>query len=128
VLNITIDKRSPFIHHPQKWEGFSYDTKRTDLSRSTSTLASHSPPPHLYAFNVQNPMPAFPLPLRSGDTEPIINLQELFNQIYDIASYDLKIDYRNWEVIPALSEADTIWADGLLRDRDCEIDLASSHF
>lgn len=75
------------------------------------------PKADLYAFNVQNIMPAFPLPLRSGDTEPIINLQELFNQIYDIASYDLKIDYRNWEVIPALSEADTIWADDLLRDR-----------
>lgn len=71
----------------------------------------------LYAFNLQNPMPAFPLPLRSGDTEPVINLQELFTQIYDIASYDLKIDYRNWEVIPALSEADTIWADAWLRDR-----------
>ena len=24
---------------------------------------------------------------------------------------------RNWEVIPALSEADTIWADAWLRDR-----------
>ncbi|MEG5040133.1 MULTISPECIES: DUF4058 family protein [unclassified Microcoleus] len=71
----------------------------------------------LYAFNVQNPLPAFPLPLRSGDTEPVINLQELFTQIYDIASYDLKIDYRNWEVIPPLSEADTIWADAWLRDR-----------
>ncbi|MDQ2096323.1 MAG: hypothetical protein QQW96_01550 [Tychonema bourrellyi B0820] len=54
-MNITINKRSPsdlinqerspFIHHPQKWEGFSYDTKTIDLSRSTSTLASHSPPP-----------------------------------------------------------------------------------
>ncbi|TAG91024.1 MAG: DUF4058 family protein [Oscillatoriales cyanobacterium] len=75
------------------------------------------PKADLYAFNVQNSMPAIPLPLRSGDIEPIINLQELFTQIYDIASYDLKIDYRNWEVIPALSEADTIWADGLLRDR-----------
>lgn len=71
----------------------------------------------LYAFNVQNPMPAFPLPLRSGDTEPVINLQELFTEIYDVGSYDLKIDYRNWEVIPPLSEADTIWANALLRDR-----------
>ncbi|NJK74822.1 MAG: DUF4058 family protein [Richelia sp. CSU_2_1] len=71
----------------------------------------------LYAFNVQDPMPAFPLPLRSGDTEPIINLQELFTEIYDVGSYDLKIDYRNWEVIPALSETDTIWANDLLRDR-----------
>jgi hypothetical protein len=71
----------------------------------------------LYAFNVQNPIPAFPLPLRSPDPEPIINLQELFTEIYDVGSYDLKIDYRNWEVIPALSEADTIWANALLRDR-----------
>ncbi|MEG5140867.1 MULTISPECIES: DUF4058 family protein [unclassified Microcoleus] len=78
---------------------------------------NHRPFADLYAFNVQNPMPAFPLPLRSGDTEPTINLQELFTQIYDIASYDLKIDYRNWEVIPPLSEADTIWTDAWLRDR-----------
>lgn len=71
----------------------------------------------LYAFNLQNPMPAFPVPLRSDDTEPIVNLQELFTEIYDVGSYDLKIDYRNWEVLPALSEADTIWANDLLRDR-----------
>ncbi|MEG4345894.1 DUF4058 family protein [Microcoleus sp. A003_D6] len=78
---------------------------------------NHRPFADLYAFNLQNPLPAFPLPLRAGDTEPIINLQEIFTQIYDIASYDMKIDYRNWEVIPPLSEADTIWADAWLRDR-----------
>ena len=44
-------ERSPFIHHPQKWEGFSYDTKTTDISRSTSTLVHNSPPPQLSAVN-----------------------------------------------------------------------------
>jgi hypothetical protein len=44
----------------------------------------------LYAFNLQDIIPSFPLPLRSGDTEPIIDLQTLLNQVYDIYGYDLK--------------------------------------
>jgi hypothetical protein len=107
-----------------------YEEKREEILGSRTHLieidshysvlvcrGNRRPRADLYAFNLQNPMPAFPLPLRSGDTEPVINLQELFTQIYEIANYDLKIDYRNWEVIPALSEADTIWADAWLRDR-----------
>ena len=47
----------------------------------------------LYAFNLQDVIPSFPLPLRSGDTEPIIDLQALLNQVYDIYGYDLVVDY-----------------------------------
>jgi Protein of unknown function (DUF4058) len=47
----------------------------------------------LYAFNIQDLIPLFPLPLRSGDTEPIINLHALLNDIYDVSGYDLVIDY-----------------------------------
>ncbi len=37
----------------------------------------------LYGFNLQEPIPAFPLPLREGESEPIVNLQELLGDIYD---------------------------------------------
>lgn len=46
----------------------------------------------LYAFNLQDIIPSFALPLRSGDTEPIIDLQTLLNQVYDIYGYDLVVD------------------------------------
>ncbi|AFZ24916.1 hypothetical protein Cylst_2719 [Cylindrospermum stagnale PCC 7417] len=70
----------------------------------------------LYAFNLPDVIPAFPLPLRSGDSEPVIDLQALLNQVYDIYDYDLVVDYSQ-EAVPALSEADAVWADALLREK-----------
>jgi Protein of unknown function (DUF4058) len=70
----------------------------------------------LYAFNLQDIIPAFPLPLRAEDTEPVIDLQALLSEIYEIASYDLVMDYSR-ESVPQLSESDAVWADALLRDK-----------
>ncbi|MCP2729550.1 DUF4058 family protein [Limnofasciculus baicalensis] len=70
----------------------------------------------LYAFNLQNAIPSFPLPLQEGDPEPLVDLQSLLNGLYDRAGYDLVIDYSQ-EPLPALSEADTAWADGVLREQ-----------
>ncbi len=70
----------------------------------------------LYAFNIQNQIPEFPLPLRPEDTEPIIDLQALLNNIYDVGSYDLKIDYSQ-KPVPELSENDATWADNWLRQQ-----------
>ena len=71
----------------------------------------------LYAFNLQDVIPNFPLPLRSGDTEPVINLQALLNEVYDVSGYDLVVDYSQ-DAVPALSEQDAVWADVLLRENE----------
>ncbi|RUR85117.1 DUF4058 family protein [Chlorogloeopsis fritschii PCC 9212] len=70
----------------------------------------------LYAFNLQDAIPNFPLPLRSGDNEPVIDLQALLNEVYDVSGYDLVVDYSQ-EAVPALSEQDAVWADALLREK-----------
>ncbi|MGH2350414.1 MAG: DUF4058 family protein, partial [Chloroflexota bacterium] len=70
------------------------------------------PRAHLYPFGVRDPIPVFPLPLRSDDAEPSVDLQALLNQVYDRASYDLRIDYRGAPVPPLQEEA--LWADELL--------------
>jgi hypothetical protein len=70
----------------------------------------------LYAFNLQEVIPAFPLPLRRGDTEPVIDLQALLGEIYEIASYDFVMDYSR-ESVPPLLESDAVWADTLLREK-----------
>ncbi len=74
------------------------------------------PQAELYVFNLQDVIPSFPLPLRKGDTEPIVDLQSLLNGVYDRASYDLVIDYSK-EPLPSLSETDAAWADALLREQ-----------
>jgi len=70
----------------------------------------------LYLFSLPDMIPQFPLPLRAGDAEPIVDLQELLNRVYDRAAYDFRIDYT---AAPrtALSETDAAGADVFLRER-----------
>lgn len=92
---------------------------QNDISSNYRILVSRSeyrPKADLYAFNLQNSIPAFSLPLREDDSEPIIDLQTLINELYDRASYDLIIDYCQ-EPVPALSEENAAWTDVLLREK-----------
>ncbi|MGI2908698.1 DUF4058 family protein [Tolypothrix sp. VBCCA 56010] len=70
----------------------------------------------LYAFNLPDIIPTFPLPLRTVDTEPVIDLQALLNEVYDLYGYDLVVDYSQ-EPVPPLSEKDAVWVDELLREK-----------
>jgi hypothetical protein len=74
------------------------------------------PQADLYAFNLQSIIPPFPLPLREHDSEPLVDLQSLLAGIYDRASYDLVIDYRQ-DPVPPLSEEDAAWANTLLQEQ-----------
>ncbi|MBK8431789.1 MAG: DUF4058 family protein [Chloroflexi bacterium] len=67
----------------------------------------------LYAFNLANPIPAFPLPLLPQDTEPLIPLNEVLHALYGRARFDLRIDYRQ-PPIPPLTPAQAEWASQLL--------------
>ncbi|WP_366510719.1 DUF4058 family protein [Moorena sp. SIO3F7] len=75
------------------------------------------PQADLYGFNLPDTIPSFPLPLKSGDTEPLVDLQLLLSNIYDQASYDLLIDY-NQEPLPQLSEEDGDWVNTWLTERE----------
>ncbi|MBI3359824.1 MAG: DUF4058 family protein [Chloroflexi bacterium] len=70
----------------------------------------------LYAFNVRDPFPRFPLPLQKGDAEPIVDLKPLLDTLYDKASYDLRVDYTK-PPTPPLADADLEWAAEVLRRR-----------
>ncbi len=70
----------------------------------------------LYGFNLPEAIPPFPLPLKPGDSEPLIDLQLLLQNVYDQASYDLLIDY-NQEPVPSLSEEEQVWVDRWLKEQ-----------
>lgn len=70
----------------------------------------------LYPFNLQDQIPAFYLPLKPSDTEPILDLQHLLNEVYDQAGYDLRIDYTQ-PTVTTLSRENSVWADALLREK-----------
>ncbi len=70
----------------------------------------------LYLFNLADVIPSFPIPLRRGDVEPLLDLQTLINDVYDRGAYDYVIDY-NSETVPQLSESEAVWVDNLLRGK-----------
>lgn len=76
--------------------------------------ASRRPKADLYAFNLQHPIPSFPLPLRENDIEPLLDIQTLIDQLYDKGNYDLVIDYTN-EPVPPLQLEQATWLDEILR-------------
>lgn len=94
-------------------------TLNNDIQTNYRVLVSredHRPRADLYAFNLRQPIPSFPLPLRPEDVEPVVDLQELLNEVYDRAGYDYGIDYTT-EPVPPLSEKDSVWASALLEQR-----------
>ncbi|MDY7014919.1 MAG: DUF4058 family protein, partial [Cyanobacteriota bacterium] len=78
------------------------------------------PRAELYAFNLYDALPAFPLPLRSEDVEPQINLQQLLAALYDRAGYDYRINY-DLDPVPPLAEAEASWAKERLQHSKFEI-------
>lgn len=76
----------------------------------------HRPQADLYAFNLRDTIPSFPLPLKSGDREPFVDLQVLLNNVYDQASYDLAIDYTQEPISPLVAD-DQVWVNTLLTEQ-----------
>lgn len=70
----------------------------------------------LFPFSIRQPIPAFHLPLRAGDEEPIIDLGALLHDLYDRARYDLRIDYKA-DPNPPLPEEDAAWVEARLREQ-----------
>jgi Uma2 family endonuclease len=78
--------------------------------------ATTRPKADLFAFNLPNPIPAFLLPLREDDTEPLLDIQTLISEIYDEGNYDLVIDY-NQEAVPAMSAENIAWVNAVLKEK-----------
>ena len=77
--------------------------------------ASRRPRGDLLPFTVRQVIPAFRLPLQRGDEEPQVELNALLHDLYEHASYDLRVNYRA-EADPSLEGEDAAWVDALLRE------------
>jgi hypothetical protein len=59
------------------------------------------PQADLYAFNLPDEIPCFQLPLKPDDQQPVVDLKNLLDQVYERAGYDMVIDYKR-EAIPPI--------------------------
>ena len=74
------------------------------------------PRAHLLPFSVRDHVPPVPVPLRKGEEEPTVEVGEVLGALYDRASYDLRVDYRQ-APDPSLSTSDAAWAEARLAGR-----------
>jgi hypothetical protein len=91
-----------------------------DIKSDYRILVSRSqlrPKAELYPFNLLEAIPAFFLPLQKGDIEPLVNLQNVIQDLFDRAGLDLAIDY-NSEAVPPIQEPDLNWVNDLLKEQD----------
>ncbi len=71
------------------------------------------PQAELYGFNLPEPIPTFPMPLKGQDQGPIVDLNELLQTVYDQGSFDLAIDYSQ-DPVPPVPPDDADWLSGIL--------------
>ena len=76
--------------------------------------ANERPAAARYPFDLQDSMPCFPLPLNKEDSEPVIDLAALQEQVYSEAALELAIDYTLLSD-PALQPEDPAWVKTLGR-------------
>jgi hypothetical protein len=69
-----------------------------------------------YRVPLRERLPTIRIPLRESDTDVPLDLQALVEACYRKGAYDDDIDYKD-DPIPPLDEADTRWADELLRKK-----------
>jgi len=70
----------------------------------------------LYPFSVRQTIPAFTLPLLPGDKEPQVELNTILHDLYERASFDLRLDYTK-SPVPPLADEDAEWAKSLITNR-----------
>lgn len=88
---------------------------RTDATyRILVSRSEQRPIADLYAVMLDQPLPDIPIPLKSGEPEPVLALQAVFDQLYDRARYATRIDYRQPLPPPKLSEAQQEWLNTVL--------------
>ncbi|MDB9315359.1 DUF4058 family protein [Spirulina sp. CS-785/01] len=121
----TGEGRDTYLTKRQKILGSSTNLIEIDLLRQGEPMPMINPPSlthyrvlvsdftqrpkaDLYAFNVQQSLPQFTVPLRSEDPWPTLDLQAILNQVYDRGGYDYVVDYQP-DPIPPLSATDTAW-------------------
>lgn len=82
--------------------------------RIVVSRSEQRPQADLYGFNLAEPIPSLPLPLKPGEAEPTVDLQMVVAGVGERAGYNERLDYRQSVPPPALSKLDQQWVDSLL--------------
>ena len=75
---------------------------------------AHTGKTDVWSMQLQAVWPNLPVPLRLPDDDVILNLGDVFRDVYDEAAYDLSVNYQQAAPPPAFSDEDKAWVQTLL--------------
>lgn len=70
----------------------------------------------VYPWRMAESMPTIPIPLLDGDADITLNLQSVFDGVYDRVGYDYSLNY-DLPLAPPADEETQAWVDGILANR-----------
>lgn len=70
------------------------------------------PKADVYAWFLQQAMPEIPIPLKPGEPDVRVDLQQVFNTVYDRAKYQLSLNY-GADLRPPLNQEESKWRERL---------------
>jgi hypothetical protein len=76
--------------------------------------AGRRPITEIWPVRLQNRLPEVPVPLLKGDSDAVLDLQKVLENVYDSLRYDLEIDYRRSPDVP-FTKTQAARASGYLR-------------
>lgn len=68
----------------------------------------------VFRWTLRQPLPAIPIPLKKGEPEVQVDLQQVFSTVYERARYQLSVDYAAPLDTP-LSQSDAEWVQSLVQ-------------
>jgi len=71
------------------------------------------PSADVYLFSIRQEIPSLPIPLRPGEEEPLLPLNDILHKLYDQGGYDLITHYQT-PLDPPLSAEDESWVRQLV--------------
>jgi hypothetical protein len=66
------------------------------------------PKADIYLFGIRDKIPDFPIPLLAGESEPVLPLNQILHDLYNVVGYDLAINYQQ-SIKPPLPEKEAQW-------------------
>ena len=78
--------------------------------------AEMRPKGELWGIRLRHRLPTISIPLKAGDDDAQLNLQEVFTSVYDRAGFDLILNYRE-APDPPLDDRQAAWVDQWLKKK-----------
>jgi hypothetical protein len=85
----------------------------------TISRSERRPNASMYAFNIQDPLPSIPIPLRDDDSDVVVDLGAVLSEAYIGGGFDRWVHYERPVPPPKLKPADLEWVEATLRDHGC---------